>query len=140
MRLIVQNRFSNALSELPFSADVEPFLHCALYQNGLVLTALFTILSLAHLISFSRVLCFPMAKSENEPRISLLERQNISICFQAPPPPPSHIEWETGTFSPGVKLPGREADHSHPASAEVKNTWIHASTSPLIIMASCLIS
>jgi hypothetical protein len=28
-----------------------------------------------------------------------------------------------GALSAGVKWPGREADHSPPASAEVKNTW-----------------
>jgi hypothetical protein len=30
------------------------------------------------------------------------------------------IQWVSGAFSPGVKRPGREADHSPPASAEVK--------------------
>jgi hypothetical protein len=28
----------------------------------------------------------------------------------------------------GVKSPGREADHSHPTSAEVKNAWSYTST------------
>jgi hypothetical protein len=32
------------------------------------------------------------------------------------------------TCSPGVKWPGREADHSPPFSAEVKNMWCHTST------------
>jgi hypothetical protein len=32
-----------------------------------------------------------------------------------------HIQLEPGTLSPGVKRPGREADHSPPSSAEVKN-------------------
>jgi hypothetical protein len=36
----------------------------------------------------------------------------------------------TGGFSPGVKLQGREADHSPPTSAEVKKIWIYASTPP----------
>jgi hypothetical protein len=31
---------------------------------------------------------------------------------------------------PSVKRPGREADHSLPASAEVKKMWIHTSTPP----------
>jgi hypothetical protein len=30
--------------------------------------------------------------------------------------------------SPGVKRPGREADHSPPTSAEVKKTWIYTSS------------
>jgi hypothetical protein len=29
-----------------------------------------------------------------------------------------------GAHSPGVKRPGREADHSPPASVEVKKIWI----------------
>jgi hypothetical protein len=33
------------------------------------------------------------------------------------------IKWEPGSLSPEVKRPGREADHSPPASAEVKNMW-----------------
>jgi hypothetical protein len=31
-------------------------------------------------------------------------------------------------FSPGVKLPGREADHSPSTTAEVKNTWAYTAT------------
>jgi len=33
----------------------------------------------------------------------------------------SEAHWVLRAFSPGVKLPGREADHSPPSSAEVKN-------------------
>jgi hypothetical protein len=33
----------------------------------------------------------------------------------------------TGSF-PGVKRPGREPDHSPPASAEVKKMWIYMTT------------
>jgi hypothetical protein len=40
-----------------------------------------------------------------------------------------------GGFSPGVKRPGREADHSPPASAEVKKMWINTSTPPYSFMA-----
>jgi hypothetical protein len=36
----------------------------------------------------------------------------------------------TGGFSPGIKRPGREADHSPPAGAEVKKMWTYTSTSP----------
>jgi len=32
----------------------------------------------------------------------------------------SPIQWVTGALSLGVKRPGREADHSPPSSAEVK--------------------
>jgi hypothetical protein len=34
-----------------------------------------------------------------------------------------------------VKRPGREADHSPPASAEIKKTWIYTSTPPYVFMA-----
>jgi hypothetical protein len=36
---------------------------------------------------------------------------------------------------PGLKRPGREADHSPPASAEVKKMWIYTSTPPYAFMA-----
>jgi hypothetical protein len=39
-----------------------------------------------------------------------------------------------GSF-PGVKRPGREGDHSPPASAEVKKMWIYAFTPPYAFMA-----
>jgi hypothetical protein len=40
-----------------------------------------------------------------------------------------------GALSPGAKRPGREADHSPPTSAEVKNTWIYTPTPPYVFMA-----
>jgi hypothetical protein len=45
------------------------------------------------------------------------------------------IQWVTGDLSPGLKRPGREADHLPPASAEVKKTWIYTSTPPYAFMA-----
>jgi hypothetical protein len=38
----------------------------------------------------------------------------------------------TSVFFPGKERPGREADHSHPSSAEVKNEWRYNS-SPLCL-------
>jgi hypothetical protein len=38
-----------------------------------------------------------------------------------------------GTLSPGVKWPGREADHSPPSSTEVKNAWSYNSTSRICL-------
>jgi hypothetical protein len=38
-------------------------------------------------------------------------------------------------FLRGVKLPGREADKSPPASAEIKKMWIYISTPPYAFMA-----
>jgi hypothetical protein len=37
----------------------------------------------------------------------------------------------TGALFLGVKRPGREADHSPPSSAEVKNGWSYTSTPPI---------
>jgi hypothetical protein len=33
-----------------------------------------------------------------------------------------------GAFTPGIKRPERETDHSFPSSAEVKNAWNYTST------------
>jgi len=37
------------------------------------------------------------------------------------------ILWVTGVLSPAVKQPWREADHSPPSSAKVKNAWSYTS-------------
>jgi hypothetical protein len=39
------------------------------------------------------------------------------------------IQWVSGALS--LERPGREADHSPPPSAEVKNAWRHTSTTPI---------
>jgi hypothetical protein len=33
-----------------------------------------------------------------------------------------------GALSPGIKLPGLEAEHSRPVFAEVKKMWLYTST------------
>jgi hypothetical protein len=38
-------------------------------------------------------------------------------------------------YFPGVKWPGREADHSPPSNVEVKNEWSHASSPPVCLNA-----
>jgi hypothetical protein len=38
------------------------------------------------------------------------------------------IQWVPRALSVGVKRPGREADHSPPSSAEVKNAWSYTCT------------
>jgi hypothetical protein len=43
---------------------------------------------------------------------------------------PSFCTMGTGSF-PGVKQPGRGADHPLPSSAEVENEWSYTSTPPL---------
>jgi hypothetical protein len=45
------------------------------------------------------------------------------------------IQWVPGALSPRVKRLGHEADHSLPASAEVKKMWIYTSTPPYAFMA-----
>jgi hypothetical protein len=45
---------------------------------------------------------------------------------------PTSYPMGMGALFPGVKRPGREADRSPPASAEVKNTWIYTSTPPYV--------
>jgi hypothetical protein len=51
-----------------------------------------------------------------------------SIPVLGPTQPP--IQCVPGALKPKIKLPGREADHSPPTSAEVKNTWIYTSIPP----------
>jgi hypothetical protein len=43
-------------------------------------------------------------------------------------PSQPHIQWVSEALSLWVKQPGREADHSLPSSAEVKNVWSYTST------------
>jgi hypothetical protein len=54
-----------------------------------------------------------------------------------PTQPP--IQWVPGFLSLGVKRPGREADHSPPSSADVKNAWSYTSTPQYVFMAWCLV-
>jgi hypothetical protein len=54
-----------------------------------------------------------------------------------PTQPP--IQWVPGTLSLGIKRPGREADHSPPSSAEVKNAWSYTSTLQYVFIAWCLV-
>jgi hypothetical protein len=56
-------------------------------------------------------------------------------CFSVSP-----IQWVLGDLSPELNLPGREADHLPPTSAEVKKTWTYTSTPPYVFMAWCLAS
>jgi hypothetical protein len=53
-----------------------------------------------------------------------------------PTQPP--VQWVTGALSLGIKRQDREADHSPPSSAEVKNGWSYTSTPQYAFMRSCL--
>jgi hypothetical protein len=57
-------------------------------------------------------------------------------CLVLTQPP---IQWVPGALSLGVKRSGREADHSPPSSAKVKNAWSYTSTPQYIFMAWCLV-
>jgi hypothetical protein len=52
---------------------------------------------------------------------------------------PTSYPMGTGALSLGVKRLGREADHSPPSSAEVKNAWSYTSTPQYVFMAWCLV-
>jgi hypothetical protein len=64
-------------------------------------------------------------------------RQETGIVFLATESRPAlgstqtPIKWVPGALSLRVKLPGREANHSLPSSAEVKNMWSYDSTYPI---------
>jgi hypothetical protein len=53
---------------------------------------------------------------------------------------PNYYPMGTGASFPGVKPPGREANHSLPANAELKKMWIYTSTPPYAFLVYCLIS
>jgi hypothetical protein len=60
----------------------------------------------------------------------VLKKGRTSGFKQIPQPP---IQCVPGALSLVVKRPEREADHSPPSSAEVKNAWSYISTPPIRI-------
>jgi hypothetical protein len=54
-----------------------------------------------------------------------------------PTQPP--IQWVPAVLSLGVQRLGREAEHSPPSSAEVKNVWSYTSTPQYVFTAWCLV-
>jgi hypothetical protein len=48
---------------------------------------------------------------------------------------PAFYPMDTGVLSPGLRQQGLEADHSSPASTDVKKTRIYTATPPLVFMA-----
>jgi hypothetical protein len=51
----------------------------------------------------------------------------------------SSIQWAPWSLFPGIKRPGRGADHSPPSSGEVRNVWSCTYTHPCLFVAWCLI-
>jgi len=67
---------------------------------------------------------FPMQRHE------ILSSQNLTRPALRPTEFP--IQGYGGSF-PGLKRPGREADHTPPSSSEGKNEWIYTSTPTVIL-------
>jgi hypothetical protein len=88
-------------------------------------------------VAFQRVFIvvsvyFVITQSGNfciHPRIYFITPQIKTALGPTQPP----IQWVRGALSLGIKRPGREADHSPPSSAEVKNTWSFTSTPPMCL-------
>jgi len=58
----------------------------------------------------------------------------LSVCYRAQTRSgalPGSYPMDTGGYFPGVKWPGREADHSRASSAEVKNALSYTSAQPI---------
>jgi hypothetical protein len=68
----------------------------------------------------------------------MLSFERICVSMGVVRHPVSYLVGTRDSF-PGVKRPGREADHSPPSSAEVKNTWSCISTPKYVFMAWCFV-
>jgi hypothetical protein len=88
-------------------------------------TFAFTITHLAYVMT---VFCLGLG-------IFLFDTMSRPVLGPIQPP----MQRVSGTLFLGVKRSGREADHSSPPIAEVKNAWSYASTPPYIFMAWCLV-
>jgi len=67
--------------------------------------------------------------------IFLFTTASRPVLWSTQPP----IQWVPGALSPGEKRPWREADHSPPSGAEVKNAWSYISTRQYVFMPWCLV-
>jgi hypothetical protein len=63
----------------------------------------------------------------------------LQVVQTSPGAHPASYPMIPGALSPGVERPGHKADHSPPASAEVKKMWLYTSTPPYAFMVWCLI-
>jgi hypothetical protein len=67
----------------------------------------------------------PRGRNSSPGRVkNFLSSTSSRLALGSTQPP---IQLVSGALSPGVKRPEREADHSPPNSAEVRNTWIYTS-------------
>jgi hypothetical protein len=69
----------------------------------------------------------PRGRSSSPGRVKNFLFSKLSRPALGSTQPP--IQCAPGVLSHGVKQPDREADHSPPASADVKKMWIYTSTS-----------
>jgi hypothetical protein len=68
---------------------------------------------------------------DSRPGLGIFLFTTASRTALEPTQPP--IQWVPGALSLGVKRPGREADHSHPSSTEVKEwveLYLHSPNTP----------
>jgi hypothetical protein len=76
--------------------------------------------SVSHPSSIPSLYLFLFTTSSHSSCFSLVSSRNhFSLLALGPAQPP--IQWTPWDLSLGIKRPGREADHSPPSSAEVKN-------------------
>jgi hypothetical protein len=84
-----------------------------------------------------------MHEYENSPYLPMLLNKTTEIkknYFTASRPAQRPTKpMSTRSSSPGLKRPGREADHSSPSSAEIKNGGVIPPL-PHVFMARCLIN
>jgi hypothetical protein len=57
----------------------------------------------------------------------------VTVSRPALKPTQSPIQWVPGALTPGVNRPSREAVHSPPSGAEVKNAWGYTYTPPVCL-------
>jgi hypothetical protein len=76
-----------------------------------------------------------LALGPTQPPIHFFYRGLFTVLGPTQPP----IQWIPGALFLVVKWPGREADHSPPSRAEVKNAWSYTSNPQYVFMAWCLI-
>jgi hypothetical protein len=69
--------------------------------------------------------------SESRRWLGIFLFTTVSIPVLGPTQPP--IQWVPRGLSLRVKRPRRDADHSPPSSAEVKNAWNYTSTPPICL-------
>jgi hypothetical protein len=90
---------------------------------------------MSYIIAYRLATDWTTERSESSPgRVKNFHFSMSSRLALGSTQPPTQCVPGGGSF-PGVKRPGREADHSPPTSAEVKKMWIYTSTPPYAFMA-----